>query len=699
MGAAMAVSALVLPAMADVSSRMIVSKTVDETLTDAVRASRKSAVHASTKPIRKADAGDVTMTVNVDIDDDGWDEVCNVLAIRIVNGVPEVRQFDLGFMERLWEDETLELDLPAGVYDFMLVGHTEREEPEVEGIFILVEENVNVAETQEITLNIEDATHHTRFERRGPDGNPIELEGTGEVDFMIDYKGFEIYEDQVSLMTDGFQDLFINRITDNFKVTRLDICTTHDGVLSYVEPVDFSKETIGATSEGWQSAEVTFNPTPVNLKVDEWAASSSKNKKPYLMKYSTMVEEERIGTTITVVNDAEAKINKVWSWAPEGYDNRYEFLLFPTGNTVGTKLSCAMYGLPFRRSLSGDSMYQVGRNFMNQNQIVNALTYTAESVKLTPGNPRYSGVVDNATICGGVPALVLLPFPNGTFEYGYIGRHGEDMEVDAADLAKEISVSSLVQFLESKSPSTINVKVDDTEYVTTRGEFTKFKYPKGKYDVEITMDNVLINGGIAGSNKTVMHFDNTDGQEFPPTVTALQFRDKDDKIADEFENTDGTLEFFAADFTSQTHKSPNYAYATTSTIKSVEVSYSPSGKNEWMPMDVVEIPELYFMPGYGYCYRGNLSQVKAGSDNKWYDLKLRLADESGAYQEQILAPAFRIEKVDGSGVESVLSDNGQDEVRVYNLNGILVSKGDPSGLDAGVYIIRKGTVTRKLIVK
>ncbi len=698
LGMALSASSAVLLASPKVSTRVVVSETVKQSLTESPRESRKNVVR---QPIAPAEVSEdeIVVKVNVDIDDEGWDEFCNLLAMRIVNGVPEVYKCDLGTPPRLWEDATLDFPLPPGVYDFLAVGHTEREDPEVEGAFIIVMENVDVNTTRELTFQTEDAGLHAVFERIGPDGEPIAFGGRGEINFMIDYKGFDIYQDRITLMVDGFADLFMNKVSDVFTVTRMDLSSSSVGTLSYVQPVDFSKQMISATAEGWQSGEMDFSATPVDEIVSSWASESSGNKKNLFMKYSTMVIGERISTAGLVLDKENLVVNKVWSWAPEGYDNRYEYLLFPTGNTVATSFFGSMFGLPFRRSPEGEYMYQVGRNFMNQSKIVNALTYTDESVKLTPGNPRYTGVMEKALLCNSTPALVLLPFPNGTFEYDYIGRYGEDMAADAADFGSEIKSSSLLEALGSKSPSDINIKVDDTEYVKSRAEFAKFKYPTGKYEITITMDNVKIDGEIPGVNKTVMSYDNSEGQNFPPTVTALPFRDKEDKVTDRFDDADGTLEFFAADFSAQTHKSPSYAYATASAIQTVQVSWSVSGKDDWRPLEVIEVPELFFMPGYGYCYKGNLSQVNEKSDNKWYDLKIYLADETGASQEQVLSSAFRIENVTPAGIDTIAEGYADSPVVIYNINGAVVGYGTKVSLTPGVYVIKEGGKCRKMIVK
>ena len=56
--------------------------------------------------------------------------------------------------------------------------------------------------------------------------------------------------------------------------------------------------------------------------------------------------------------------------------------------------------------------------------------------------------------------------------------------------------------------------------------------------------------------------------------------------------------------------------------------------------DVEEVPEMFQPIAYGALYRGSLENVTAESDNGWYDIRIKLLDNSDNYQIQEIAPAF-----------------------------------------------------------
>ena len=80
----------------------------------------------------------------------------------------------------------------------------------------------------------------------------------------------------------------------------------------------------------------------------------------------------------------------------------------------------------------------------------------------------------------------------------------------------------------------------------------------------------------------------------------------------------------------------------------VSLQYSPDGSDVWSSLEVKEVPELFFLPGYGNFYRASLSGVTATSGNGWFKLRIRLEDEAGNTQEQTIEPAFYIEKLVGA---------------------------------------------------
>lgn len=697
---------LPLAGLARPTAGVITDKVVKEKLTPEVRAARKAltAAAAPAAAATRAD-GDVTVTVNVDIDDDGWDDFANLIAYRLDSkGLPEVYKADLGVPPRLFEDKTFTFTLPAGTYDILACGHTEREEPFRDGFYILIKEGVNIGEVTELNYNVEDAKKRVTFVQCGPDGKEISIPkgGTGECYTMIDWHGFNIYRDHCGKNeATNFQDIFINEVPKNFTFTRTDMGTTTKGILTYVTPVDFTTDTIKAGATGWQSAQMDFASSPLYTKFQDW--EKTKNNQSSAIAWSLIIDDDRLDIRGHLLTNAELPTNILYSWTPEGYNNHFEYMLYASGNSIAADFSAAFFSLGFRRSPSGDKLRQVGRNFKNQRLMGNVFAY-GDNYLLTPSNPRYSGVVPQATLANCSPAAILLPMPSGVWEYDFFGRHGEDMVLDACDLATVTRKNKFyTEVMGSKSPSNINIWVNDSLMCDTREAFAKFKFIDGKYRVELGTDNVLIDGEVPGFNKTVMEFNGGKGQ-LRPTLTALQLRDKDDNVTDRFEHADGYVEFYCGAFTGHSNSELRINYCTVSPLKSVDLWYAPAGTDKWAPIIAEEVPELFFMPGYGYCFRGQLSAVNVASANKWYDLRVKITASDGSYQEQTLGSAFKLENADGSGVEGVETDSYLAlPADIYSLSGTLVAKGvRPEAvwnLQAGIYIVRQGSESRKVAVK
>lgn len=135
------------------------------------------------------------------------------------------------------------------------------------------------------------------------------------------------------------------------------------------------------------------------------------------------------------------------------------------------------------------------------------------------------------------------------------------------------------------------------------------------------------------------------------------------------------------------------------------VEYAPYGTESFLPLEVENIAERDFMPGFGTYYRGSLAAVDRKSDNGWFDVRIRLTDASGNWQEQTLSPAFRIDS--NVGVEAVAAPeigvtvaNGMitvcgcenPAIEVYSTDGILLRRVNAASLDAttlgsGIYLV------------
>jgi hypothetical protein len=282
-----------------------------------------------------------------------------------------------------------------------------------------------------------------------------------------------------------------------------------------------------------------------------------------------------------------------------------------------------------------------------------------------------------------VPTLSLLinadeePFPEEMFPYlfqtgvgsGFVGRQGEARITDL--------------FL--------------TE-VAGHKEGEHFIY-------NLTDSNILIDGEINGRNDSEIGLSLDKSDWIPPVLQLLSFNDSEGVVTDRFESGNNAfVEIYGGDFkyVEKEVEIENETYyrreMAVKPLKQVVIEWSPSGENDYAPIEVAENPDKFFVPGYGYCFTGSLKSVDKPSTNKWYDLRIRLEDESGNYVTQTIQPAFRMEKPK-SGIEKIQYDirdifAGDSSVEVYTTSGIMIGViYDRSGLDnftPGVYILKSG---------
>lgn len=669
---------------------------------------------APQKEDSESGAGEVTITVNVTIPEDSWDDFSNLLALKIENGNLIFYKADLGTPPRLWESDTFEFKLPAGTYDFMAVGHKENDEGDECGTYVIFREGVSVTEDCEMNFDTGNIGLTTVFLRKFKDGtvltfDDIEVDGEevekncfrGDQTNVIYYRGYPLYKDNYTLNSYDSYYFYINEINPALKVIHMDSSACTFGMCTFVSEIDFAKSVIAPGETNWQTASMEFAPTPINTRFLEWGEETHPK---YFYCNGANVSELTNGEPDGLAwfrLDKDIPGGTIWSWISDGYDNRHEIMVYPGGNTLDSQLRFGMSGLPFRRMPDGDKLTQVGRNFLMQYLPVWPYKYSSNSYSLNNVNLRYSGIVPSAVLANCTPACVVLPMPNSTFEYDFVGRHGEDMVIDACDLNKDTNLSSsFLEAINNEQTNNVNITVNGNVVCENRAGFSAFKYPKGDYKVEVVTNNILIDGEIPGSTTAVMAFTLGGEDNSRPTVTALQVRDADDNVSDKLESqVNAFVEFFAGNFTATTNPVGKYAYCNVDALSEVVAEYSPSGLNEWESLPVTEIEELFFMPGYGYCYRADLNSINRGSENKWYDLKVKVANSVGYYQEQTLVSAFRIEDVDLSGINNLQNESmGSGRVTIYSVDGRKMNISE-SHLPAGIYIIDNGCATTKRIIR
>ena len=259
----------------------------------------------------------------------------------------------------------------------------------------------------------------------------------------------------------------------------------------------------------------------------------------------------------------------------------------------------------------------------------------------------------------------------GWISYGYIGRNGE---VRTADLF------------------TTDIKQSAED---------------GLHEITITNSNTLIDGRITGVNKTELKCVMASEDWFPPTMQTLMFRGGDGVVTDRLSKKDeSVLEFYAGDFKIKFDEETGLGWMETDPIERVKVEYSPQDSGRWVEIAVAEVPEMFFMPGYGYFYRGSLGGIDVKEMEQWYDLRITLTDKTGNCQTQTISPAFNIKSDSGvsstESMESIILTNKDGilqimgcecpEVRVFDMTGCLIISGlgttiNVSSVSPGIYMV------------
>ena len=213
----------------------------------------------------------------------------------------------------------------------------------------------------------------------------------------------------------------------------------------------------------------------------------------------------------------------------------------------------------------------------------------------------------------------------------------------------------------------------------------------GVVDATITTPPFKVDD-LDGSNKAQLHYTAGAEDETPPTMTMMHFRDNNGDVTDRFATAeDGTVEFSVADFNFFYTPDRDYSYFRHAP-ETVEVSYSPYGEDNWNELAVEELPEYYY-PAMGWFYRGSLAGVTGQAEKGWFDLKFRLEDAAGNWQEQVVSPAFRIDDLAYSSVATIGSGDAHEVAR-YSIDGKRVDASHH-----GVTIIRMSDGTAKKVIQ
>lgn len=248
---------------------------------------------------------------------------------------------------------------------------------------------------------------------------------------------------------------------------------------------------------------------------------------------------------------------------------------------------------------------------------------------------------------------------------GYYGNFGESFSVDRA-------LSKITAELNGNS-------YDFSDYdAYYQWYLTNVSNMKGDLSFRFTNENVSVDG-LDGSTRCEIAFsgDNLDNLTLP-TVQRMVFKNEAGLPTNKFASTEGnTLDIAAGNyqFTIETKQMgafrPTFAYFTLSDA-TLSVEVAPYGTDNFVELPMTK-SDADPDPSYGYLWSGNLVDVKAKSDNGWYDVRVTVTNADGIAQKQTVSPAFHVEKMPGdTGVEAVGADNAP--ARYFNLQGIEIEK-------------------------
>lgn len=641
--------------------------------------------------LRTQSKGDATasLTVSIILDSSREQEALNVLAI---SADPEKC-----LMYQLEKQGNVYVaDIEPGVYDVVALINSDNDNTQI----FLFSEDADVTSNKRILLNQRSANLSTNISRKSPSGLDLSLPETGDsgncsiVDHLLLIKHAyfgTLLQNESAAFRNVCTHLQTNLIPQRFEFVRMDAYSWENGPVFMVIPINWENELNGPSDGGWKTINATFATTPMS---SAWAAM--QESPAFAMTGYFVVSGKRCNSYISIGNyNHEFPTDRIYYWTPEDYDGYYEYYPVMRSNLIAMA-DASVTSMPYH--LTSEGLIPSGLNLIGSGSMMSDNGYLPEN-----GHPRFSNpLADDAKLANAVPAMVCLPSSTDSeswdhgFMYDYTGRHGEQLGIDAYNFSDVITAAELSQI--GGYRRTLKVTRDGEVICSTPGDFVKWlEWGNGsKYGMEVSMSNVLIDGELEGNNTATLLYSATNG--YIPTVTSLQLRDNDN-VTDRFEKGDNaSLELTAGTFAFA--GSRRFTYSAPSAVKA---EYAPHGSSDFTELALTEIPEYFYLPGYGNYYKASLAGVNRASNDKWYDLRITVEGEDGAMQKQTLSPAFRLETTGGgSGIDSINSDKNVHKCNVYSIDGCVLARGidniESLKLDSGIYIVIDNGITRKIII-
>ncbi len=675
----------------------------------------------------KARADEATYQVNFVLDFDTENQ--KAYQIRLLSKDYETGNFD----QEIWQLEkgTTTLTVPGGTYDiiveFWQLDPLLEFEWELYSMYV-IREQVTIDQDMELNFSADEAKNHIHFQTLTIDGEPARpgryavddewnwtLLEEGNVEdvlyqtrlFCKDYGTLNDISGNFGAIAEGevwhnagdgaHGDFRVNDVSDrwafysfrtalngrNIYTSAYETIGASGDVTVSNDPSKFQlfEDPFITTSHPGEDVFMGFNYGPRNPMDWSWGSTSVhfvaplSEGEPYKFYLSASAEDSQVGYVPYITPDASIYTTVVYNYGEETWENEeYVALLQSLPLTVGNGQAIFanngsdIYGYEYSEEVD-----EMGRDVTTQPfwPTHPVFSYPVEKKKENLGNscpmllcnPLQYEMTYNWEDEDGNP--VSQTYRNWEFSFCYQGRYGETK--DDSGLAD------------------VKIKVDGEEAITANGAFYAQleQLITGVIDATIDKEGIVVDE-MEGSNKAQLHYTAGAEDQNPPTVTMLGFRAENGDITDRFATAaEGTLEFSAGDFNFSLTPN-NYAAFDRYAPESVEVSYSPYGEDNWNELAMEEVSENYW-PTMGWFYTGSLASVTGEGLNGWFDLKIRLTDAAGNWQEQVISPAFRIDDLAYSSVVTITPDKVGDNA-IYNLAGQRM-RGGLESLPHGIYIV------------
>lgn len=611
-------------------------------------------------------------------------------------------------------NKTRTVQVPAGTYDFSICFWSQ----EHDTFGYLVREQFEVNADMSLTISESEATELCRFYPTMKDGQkadvPIMNWETGELDssnataqfYGLDYiayrNGCEPFAAGIAQV--GFQDesaggfkFVCNKLSDNYHFTALAFIQTNEGNIEVSLSDVKLKDGIA----------LGYNKDYVEYHAPEFFHTPLYNKEG-VERLNSLVEavywkdDYQLGGGGLYL-EKTPKIEVAQQPMPD-VSSDYKVAVMFQNNDLDKTVEFEEDGEIYRENVQTGvktlpSFYKDGKwNYVNRghSECGNFSYQVPEQGEIVeyPGHPRFSFTADeiNGKLANSAPLLVTMQQINN---YGdltvrsasaqaYIGRYGEVRLADMYELSTVVNLDGKKVF-----DSADGIYLDEWNYNHS------VDGPMGVIDMTFENHNVIVDATVEGSNIARLHYDENASDAIAPTPQMLMFRNTADEITERFEKAeDGIIELACADFTWHSVDEPEDGYNRffyTAQPCDLKVEAAAYQTDSFKEIAVSEDSELFFMPGFGYFYRGSLADVDTNSANGWYDLRITVSDAAGNYLTQTLSPAFAIGEY--AVINTVDAPDTDAPTEYFTIQGQRVANPAPGQL----VIRRQGTRVSKIL--